>query len=198
MNASTLLAEKYNFTQTFYTISDKRFLDIDFKREVATRLPNETIKVLRKEIKDIYPKEIENVLYVNALERDGFSFNLSKGYYYGCTTLMLAIQLAYFIGCKNIYILGLDLNYDSKTPRFYEETQLQIDDSKSSVQIFNIFNAKCELEKKNVFLYNCNPNSLARNYIPYQEYNELFSQQQVDENNLIKSRKNKKHSKKMI
>lgn len=175
INASTLLAEKYGFIQTFYTVSDKRFFDIEFKKQLALNLPTDTIKVFRKEIKEIYPQNIENVFYVNPLERDGFSFNLAHGYYYGCTTVMLALQLAYFIGCHQIYILGLDLNYDIKSPRFYDETQLQIDDAKTSIQIINISYAQRTLAQKGIYIYNCNPTSLARNYLPFQDYLALFS-----------------------
>lgn len=176
INASTLLEEKFDFIQTYYTVSDLRFFDIDYKRELATQKLNQnTICVFRKEIKDIPNLENRNqTFFIPALERDGFSFNLCYGYYYGGTTVMLALQLAYYLGCKEIYLLGLDLNYSSNSPRFYQENTMQIDDAKSSIQIFNISKAAVILKEKGVDVFNCNPASLARNYLPFMDFNNLF------------------------
>ncbi len=176
MNASTLLEKEFDFVQTYYTVSDTRFFDIEFKKELATTLLHpSTKKIFRKEISRFCLDE-KNTFYVSALERDGFSFNLQKGYHYGCTTVMLALQLAYYLGCKEIFLLGFDLNYSSNSPRFYQESNIQVDDSKASVQILNVANAAIALQNRGTTLYNCNPESLARNYIPYKDFNSIFLQ----------------------
>lgn len=176
MNASTLLEDSYNFKHTFYTVSDLRFVKNPDKINYCTNLvSDETIKVFRDEIRDVYPIEYsKNSIYIQALERDGFSTNLASGYFYGCTTVMLAIQLAYYIGCNEIYLLGIDLTYSNEQPRFYTEKTIQIDDTFTSVQIKNIHDARCFLDKNNIKIFNCNPSSLIRNYIPYKKYDDLF------------------------
>lgn len=176
MNASTLLEDKHGFFQTYYVVSDLRFFDVEFKKDLATvKLKKDTVKVFRNEIKEIYPKDIENVYYIRPLERDGFSFNLKKGFYYGCTTVMLAIQLAFYLGCDEIYLLGVDLVYKQSEARFYKEDNAQIDDSRASVQILNIVNADTVLRNEfGVKIFNCNPNSLIRNYLEYRDFNDLF------------------------
>ncbi|ASP16270.1 DUF115 domain-containing protein [Neisseria sp. 23W00296] len=175
INASTLLSEKFDFTQSYYVVSDKRFFDVAMKKQLATyRLGKNTIKVFRKEIIDVYPNDIDNVYYVSALERDGFSFDLYHGYYYGCTTVMLAIQLASYLGIREIYLLGVDLIYNQENARFYLENEIQIDDSKSSVQIFNIVNADLAIRERGGIIYNTNPKSLIRNYLQFQDLNDLL------------------------
>lgn len=176
MNASTLLEDSYNFKHTFYTVSDLRFVKNPDKINYCTSLvSDETIKVFRDEVRDVYPIEYsKNSIYIQALERDGFSTNLASGYFYGCTTVMLAIQLAYYIGCNEIYLLGVDLTYSSEQPRFYSEKTIQIEDAFSSIQIKNIHNAHLFLEGNGVHIFNCNPLSMIRNYIPFNSYDSLF------------------------
>ncbi|MBS7820931.1 DUF115 domain-containing protein [Wohlfahrtiimonas chitiniclastica] len=175
MNASPLLEQEYDFKHDYYTISDTRFLtDSKEKYSIATKLVDKTvIKVFRKEIAKYYPKS-PNTYYVPALERDGFSDNMNVGYHYGRTTVMLALQLAYYLGCSEIYLLGFDLTYSSKQSRFYVEDKLQIDDAQASIQIFNVYQSVVFLKEKGINLYQCNENSLARNYIPFKPFNELF------------------------
>ncbi|WP_315360846.1 hypothetical protein [Neisseria bacilliformis] len=175
INASTLLEEKFGFIQSYYVVSDKRFFDVEMKRQLATyKLSKNTIKIFRKEIIELYPSDIDNVYYVPALERDGFSFDLSRGYHYGCTTVMLAIQLAYYLGIMEIYLLGIDLVYNQDNSRFYPENEIQIDDSRSSVQIFNIVNADLALREKGGVIYNTNPNSLIRNYLHFKDLSSIL------------------------
>lgn len=175
INASTLLEKKHNFIQTYYTVSDTRFFEVSFKKELATtKLHSSTIKVFRQEIRNILDEVDDKTVFIPALERDGFSFNLCRGYCYGNTTVMLALQLAYYLGCNQIYLLGLDLTYTEHSPRFYKEDILQIDDSRTSVQIFNIANAALQLQERDVQVFNCNPDSLVRNYLRYANFNELF------------------------
>lgn len=175
MNASTILERKFNFYTKYYVCSDTRFITHPEKSRYAIEDLNlSTLRILRKELEvyDTYTRK-DLTFYVKALQRDGFSTDLNVGYYYGCTTTMLAIQLAYFLGAKNIYLLGVDLRYSLSQPRFYNETSFQIDDSFTSVQIFNIKNAFDFLAKKNVFLHNCSENSYLRPYIGYKNFKEI-------------------------
>lgn len=175
MNASTLLEKKFKFHQTYYVLSDKRFLLHEEKSKCANeKLSPLTIRVLRDILKE-YDNNITNpTKYVASLGRDGFSFNLQRGFYFGSTTTMLAIQLAYYLGCKEIYILGLDLNYDSGKERFYKEISVQEYDMLTSVQLYNLKLAYSTLKDRNISLYITSKKSLARPYIDFVEYEALF------------------------
>lgn len=172
MNASTLLDEKFNFNSKYYVCSDSRFLRHPEKGLLATdKVNSSTFRVFRKELDqyDTYANK-NNTYYIKALQRDGFSTDLRVGYYYGCTTTMLAIQLAYYLGAKKIVLLGVDLRYSKSQPRFYDETSFQIDDSFTSIQISNILNAFKFLSKKDVEVINCSENSYLRPYIGFKKF----------------------------
>ncbi|MFD3248671.1 6-hydroxymethylpterin diphosphokinase MptE-like protein [Rahnella aquatilis] len=176
MNASTLLEKTYDFISKYYVISDTRFLQHPEKKSFGTDLlSSSTIRILRKELEEFDNKDISNkTYYVKALKRDGFSENLAAGYFFGCTTTMLAIQLAYYLGASEIYLLGCDLRYSHESPRFYKESHPQLEDSFTSVQIWNIVNASEILEKEGRKLINCSPRSFLRPHIEYKEFNSIF------------------------
>lgn len=52
--------------------------------------------------------------------RVGFSRNMEKGVFCSRTILFRALQVAYYLGFRRFYILGMDLNYRGDNPRFYE------------------------------------------------------------------------------
>lgn len=176
MNASSILQDKYGFCQNYYTVSDERFLRNPEKMPYATSMINErTIRVFRSTLKrDMPRKYLSSTVFVEALEMFGFSFNLENGYYFGRTTTMLAIQLAYYLGCNEIYLLGVDLNYSGIGKRFYHQKVLELDDATASVQIHSFFHSYQVLKEKGVHLFNCSKESLLRNYIPYRDFESLF------------------------
>ncbi|WP_454721043.1 MULTISPECIES: hypothetical protein [Cupriavidus] len=176
MNASTLLEGEFDFTQKYYVISDRRFLMHPVKRQWGTeRLSRATQRIVRRDLRDIDDPSLQaKTKYIRPLKRDGYSFDLSSGYYFGCTTTMLALQLASFLGCHEIYMLGVDLRYSPEQPRFYREGEPQMEDSFTSVQIWNIANAYRVLKGRDIRLMNCSENSLLRPYVPYMDYNTLF------------------------
>lgn len=57
-------------------------------------------------------------LFSNRKNRIGFSKNIENGYYCARTIPYVALQLAYYLGFQNVFMIGLDLN--SQTGRFYE------------------------------------------------------------------------------
>jgi len=169
MNANPLLEKEFGFTSEYYVVSDKRFLNHPIKRQMATTmLSKNTIRVLRSELKEDDEISLsKETYYIEVIGKNGFSFNLNKGYYFGVTTTMLAIQLATYLGAKNIYILGMDLKYNGESPRFYKEDEVQEFDSFISVQISNVRNAYLELKKNNINLYNCSKKSFLYPYLPF-------------------------------
>lgn len=177
MNASTLLEKKYGFIQSYYCLSDARFIGHEEKRKYATtELSSQTVRVVRKDlISHDNPDLVDGTYYIPHIARDGFSCDLGLGFYYGCTTTMLAVQLAFYLGCVDIYLLGVDLRYRVESPRFYKETNPQLEDSFTSVQIWNLANAGHVVSKFGRKLINCSENSLLRPYLPFVNLPQVFA-----------------------
>jgi len=175
MNANPLLEQEFGFISPYYIVSDLRFINHPEKKKMATEMLNPTTKrIFRYELKD-YDENVKNeTFYVKAIGKNGFSFDLKRGYFFGFTTTMLALQLAAYLGAKNIYLLGMDLKYSKKAARFYKEKNVQEFDPFTSFQIWNVRNAYLELEKIGIRLYNCSKNSLLYPYLPYIDYNDTF------------------------
>ncbi|MDR6434672.1 hypothetical protein [Brucella pseudogrignonensis] len=189
MNASTILNERFGFCSKYHVISDQRFLAAPEKAQWGTtKLNPNTIRVLRRDLIDFDDQNITNKThYVAPLSRDGFSKNLAHGFYYGCTTTMLALQLAWHLGSREVFLLGCDLRYPDENPRFYEEAEPQLEDSFISVQASNIVNAAGFFEDAGGVVVNCSSSSFLRPYLPYRQFESLFSSD-------IGSRLNKRRS----
>lgn len=71
-----------------------------------------------------YTKSNPNLVLPSAPRNDdnivGFSKDISSGIFCSRTILYRAIQIAYSIGFRRIYLLGMDLGFQDK-PRFYSE-----------------------------------------------------------------------------
>ncbi len=175
MNASTLLEREHGFHTHYYTVSDTRFLSHPDKRGWATdALAPDTVRVLRAELAAHDAPGLPNpTYYVPAIGRNGFSHNLALGFYFGCSTTMLAIQLAHYLGCSELCLLGVDLRYTPDAPRFYREDAPQMEDAFTSTQIWNIANAARELAATDVKLVQCSPRSLLRPHVPYVPFSNL-------------------------
>lgn len=172
MNASTVLQDKHEIEIDYYCVSDRRFLLHSEKVKFATDyLKEKTVCVYREELKDLTEKD--KTFFCRSLGRDGFSHDLSHGFYFGCSTTIMCIQLASYLGCNEIYLLGVDLQYKNESPRFYSEGSIQIEDSFLSVQLMNFITARKALEKKGVKLSICSANSLARPYVPFVDFESL-------------------------
>lgn len=175
MNASTFAEQRFGFSSSYYVVSDRRFLENEEKCECANgMLSPDTIRVFRSDLREVdSPEYRSRSFYIPALERDGFSENLGVGYNYGCTTTMLALQLAYYLGVKDVYLLGCDLKYPDESPRFYEEKSPQIEDSFTSVQVKNIYEASLLFKSRGGGLYNCSRVSFLRGYLPYFDFEDF-------------------------
>ncbi|MBN1141015.1 MAG: DUF115 domain-containing protein [Deltaproteobacteria bacterium] len=176
MNASTMLEKRYQISSQYYVVSDARFITNQSKRKWATtELSPYTIRVLRQDLIEFDDPSLKNrTYYTPAISRDGFSKNLSAGFFFGCTTTMLAIQLAWHLGSRKVYLLGCDLRYPEESPRFYNETQPQLEDAFTSVQLINIVNASREFERAGGELVNCSQRSFLRPYLTYNDFNKLM------------------------
>ena len=84
MNGTPFIENKLKFSSDYYVLSDVRFLQDPHKFECATTMLNKkTIRVFRKELENIDALEYKDkTYYIQSLGRDGFSFDLNKGFYF--------------------------------------------------------------------------------------------------------------------
>lgn len=176
MNASPLLDREYGFQSSYYVVSDLRFLTHPDKRVFATSkyLSPGTSRVFRDELRSVDVQErIPFTYYVKTIGKNGFSTDLAQGFYFGCTTSLLAIQLASHLGCSRIVLLGNDFRYPKNQPRFYQESSPQGHDQFLSIQLWNIRNAYRVLRARNVELCICSRNTNLVPYLPYVTFDEV-------------------------
>ena len=177
INGSTFLESNYGFSSQYYVVSDQRFLDHRDKIKFATSdLSQSTLRVFREGIKSPNCNDYKHrTYYIKSLGRDGFSHDLRKGFFFGCSTVNLAIQLAYYLGAKEIYLLGVDLSYTGNQLRFYDEKDPSPVDPYRGTQVHNITTADHELQKEQIGLYNCSKSSVLRPYLGFTPFKQLFS-----------------------
>ena len=176
LNGSPLLEREHNFVSSYYCVSDIRFIaDPDKQRMATSMLSSKTIRVLRSGIVAREDADIAcRTVYVKALGRDGFSFDPEEGFYFGSSTAFLALQLAVWLGCSEIVLLGCDFNYSGSTPRFYSESNPAPEDILVSVQVRNIANAVRQLSIQNIAVVNCSSISMLRPFVPSCTFEKLF------------------------
>ena len=126
MNASTmLLSVVMGSRRPTTSCRTAAFSGHPEKRRWATsELSPNTVRFVRGDLRALDDAALrDRTCYVAPLTRDGFSKSLDQGFYYGCTTTMLAVQLAWHLGCPEVYLLGVDLRYSGESPRFYAENR---------------------------------------------------------------------------
>jgi len=93
----------------------------------------------------------------NTIDLGYFSEDLLKGVHRGFTVALDAIQIAYYMGFRKIYILGCDLDYTQEKMHFYgngayEYTRRNDMPIEKVLKAFNF--AYLFLKNKNTYLYN--------------------------------------------
>jgi len=106
-----LMFGKMGFVPTFYTVEDT--LVAEDRAEEINRITGTT---------KIFPLDLayclvpdSDTIYINFLRRyepfPKFSARFDKVVYWGGTVTHLNLQLAYYIGCREVYLVGVDHNY---------------------------------------------------------------------------------------
>lgn len=99
---------------TYYTVSDplaaKRYAGI-IKKLGLTKIFSDSVKPYFDHSDDII--WLEQIQYArdDDLSDFAFSFDLTKGVYHGATTLYIQLQMALFMGIKEVYLVGVDFDY---------------------------------------------------------------------------------------
>lgn len=110
-NGIFLIRDEMGFLPTFLTVEDTLVAE-----DRAAQLNNirETTKVFPFDLSYCLAHD-EKTIFVNFLRSYApfpqFSGDFSKRVYWGGTVTFMNIQLAYYLGCKEIYLVGLDHNY---------------------------------------------------------------------------------------
>lgn len=136
---------------------------------------------------DLYPEELHRSRFLFTLEdrpfgipihligSEGFSWDLMNGIYSGYTISYFALQLAVYMGFKEIYFLGLDLvNTPSETHFFGHDFNSANHDTTEFPKMRNSFEKIApELKAKGINVYNCSPISSLKCF-PYVDYKDAI------------------------
>lgn len=177
LNGSPILEKYFSFKHSYYAMGDIRFLKDSVKRVYCSSkyLDADVVRVVRSDLRAFdLQEERHRTCYVKSLGRIGFSDNLKQGFYHGCTTVLLAMQIAAYVRCSKIVLLGVDLRYNMDTPRFYRERVVHKPDDLVSYQIYSIYSAARHLKEMGVEVVSCSEKSYLRPYLDYQNFDSLF------------------------
>jgi hypothetical protein len=116
-NAIFLMFERKKFRPAYYTIED--YLVAEDRRAEAAALKG-CWKLFPEDVRRFIPPD-DQTIYLNFLRQyDGFpkfSDQFLRRVYWGGTVTFMNIQLAYYLGAKNIYLVGFDHNYARPTEK---------------------------------------------------------------------------------
>lgn len=96
---------------------------------------------------------------IKLLGAEGFSWDLEKGIYSGYTIAYIAMQIAVYMGFKEIFYLGLDLKNSSKDTHFfgYDYRSKNHETTEFPKMIKMLEYGAEELSNTGVNLFNCSP-----------------------------------------
>lgn len=110
-NAQFLIWDEMGYAPTFLTVEDRLVAEDRAKELNAIK---ETTKVFPRDLSYCLQKD-EKTIFINFIRQyqpfPQFTDQFEKKVYWGGTVTFLNIQLAYYLGCNPIYLIGLDHNY---------------------------------------------------------------------------------------
>lgn len=116
-NGLFLMLDHMGFTPTFYTCEDT--LVAEDRRNELNALKG-TTKVWPMDVRYCLKPDGDTV-YCNFLRRYGsvprFTDDFVRRVFWGGTVTFFSLQLAYFIGAREIYLVGIDHNYQAHTAK---------------------------------------------------------------------------------
>lgn len=175
VNGATLLQERYQLAPKYFCTTDARFLKAPDTRALATsRVHPDAVRLIRDVIRPYDDGKLQDrTIFARTIGKNGFSKNFLDGFHFWSTSISLAVQMAWHAGIDRLVLLGIDLNYGAKMPRFYSEKNIQPIDPFLSVQIANIRDAARIFEDDGRRLISCSEKSMLRPYLEYQAFNEV-------------------------
>ncbi len=127
---------------------------------------------------DLYHDALKNVRQLFTLEDrpfgqpikllggEGFSWDMVEGIYSGYTISYFALQLAVYMGFKNIFFLGLDLKHDGPNTHFFGQDPQTINHEKTEFprMIKMLQYGANALADTDIKVYNCSPVSTLESF----------------------------------
>lgn len=199
-NGFVKLLDEIELDPTYYFAEDVLVFR-NFGNYIKANLDH-TLKIFPIDVKKyhyddqtIYVNFLRSYMYNRNKRFPVFSTDFFKRVYYGRTVAFMMLQFAYYIGCKEIYLLGIDLNYsipenavrkgnllvfreNSDVNHFYigEENKKIWGFIPDNDVMQNSFDkADAELAKKGVKLFNATMGGNLHN-INKVNFNELFNE----------------------
>lgn len=120
---------------------------------------------------ELYGKQLKNTRYLFTLEdrpwgipikllgSEGFSWDLEEGIYSGYTISYVALQIAVYMGFKEIFYLGLDLKHEGPKTHFFGQDFRSLKHEQTEFpKMMKMFCYGAEkLRNSGVKVYNCSP-----------------------------------------
>lgn len=115
-NGIFLIFDKMGFKPTFLTVEDglvaeDRADELNHITGITKIYPYDLAKWLKQDNDSIYCN-----FFRGFKDMPRFSKNFAKKVFWGGTVSYLNLQLAYYLGCNEIYLIGFDHNYKVKDP----------------------------------------------------------------------------------
>jgi hypothetical protein len=108
-NKIYLVFDSTGWRPTYYAVSDVLVAQQQRERILAQPAPKFFPDTLRSVLGDDAGTFVRSLPLLSP--RGQFSSNLIRGYYEGNTVLYFLLQLAFFMGIREVYMLGLDFNF---------------------------------------------------------------------------------------
>ncbi len=110
MNRMYLLSDKYGFTPTYIAVHDIPIQLLQFRDDLeGLEIP----KFFNWNARKCFTYK-DNLIYIRSGYHPYFSTNLAKGSWGGHSVTYICIQLAYWMGFSEVYLIGKDHSYEQK------------------------------------------------------------------------------------
>lgn len=152
MNSIIKMLDKTEWRPTYYTVNDPVAFDCMSKEplfcEIETRFVGSTLSNFASFQKDdfVLPVDLLEVLHFGYAKT--FSDNIYNIVYTGQTVTYMCMQIAAYMGFKEVYLLGCDCDYGGANKHFddkgYDGIYLPIDFEKYMINTYKVAQAYCE------------------------------------------------------
>jgi len=135
-NGIWLLFDQLQWRPTFYVVEDGFVAEDNAETINAIHGP---IKVFPRDLQTILTSD-ENTFYVDFVRGDYpgfpcFSDRCDQEVFWGGTVTYMCLQLAHYLGCNPIYLIGMDMSY--KVPDYVEKDGITIVSREADVNHFH-------------------------------------------------------------
>ncbi|MFT2091649.1 6-hydroxymethylpterin diphosphokinase MptE-like protein [Paraglaciecola sp. 2405UD69-4] len=118
VNSTFILQEQLDFKPDFFTVEDNHVIDDNLDNIVSMKsgvkfFPNKYREKFGDVNKTYYLPTIWDCYWKSKISHENpeFSEDITRGVYTGQTVTYLNLQLAYYMGFKRVFIVGLDFSY---------------------------------------------------------------------------------------